>query len=547
MRPALILVAACASPGVPFVTRPVVEAPPVIEPLSPAIVFGPVGHLAAGYDEPASAPEDRASDALFEQLELGLGPGAVLARDPRLDLAAAEVAGVVAQGASPSDGLIEFALHAHGVVERGRALVARGATPELRMRMLAPQLGNALAYPNTRVGIGGGDELAVVILAYTVPVHVIALPREIHGGTMLAAVLSPPYEHPQITITHDDRSIDHLAAIEDGGGRFHAAVSCAGRTGRQWIAVSADHQTAPLAILPVSCNEPPPASYRVEPDANLLTTDARRRLLALIDRERVIAQLPPLRPDAAATAAAQAYAETMRTHRDAEHDLEATTPVTRLRAAGRIPLIVNETTIEADDLAHATEILLNDPLYRAQVVAPTATHIGLGLASTASELFVAIDYIQIVPHMDPVRLEQQAIDEILRAGGTLRLNSVRSRHPQFVVAPPVTDADLTRFARFYAANLALGWSPATVQRALKRDLQDSTVRYEAITEVVTEISDPKQIDASHTFRPGMVVDNLGVGVAQAPRDGPMCGRTWRVVIFGSYSARSPIARPDGRD
>lgn len=501
------MLAACARPAVP---RAVAErdTPPVVEALAPPVTLT-IAHPATAYDE--DMPRDPVVDAISgsETIERGLR------HDPRLDAAAAELADVLRQGASLSPELVQFATHAHGIVEPPTFYTTPPPT-------------DVLAPPNTRIGTAG--ELTLVI--HVGPVRFQALPRASGGAFELRATLAPPYAHPRVTVTEDDRLVVHPAVIVDGTA-FRASITCAGTTA--WITVEADAPT-PLAVVPVSCGMPA-ETFRVEPDRNVQTTDVEHRLTALINRERIAVGLQPLHTDRRATLVAAGYAHTMLRANDIAHDL-AGTPVSRMADAGRRPLLVDETTLRADDLAQASMLLLDNPGYRAQVVAKNATHIGVGVArSPMGELFVAIDYIEIPPPLDAAALEARVAAQIIgkrNTRRTLRASTSRRGRPVFVPAPPLVDDELTANARYYARQVAMGWSSATVDVMLNRQLLGARHTYDGIHKEVIEVTDPESVDESKLFAAGSIVDAIGVGVAQSARDGWLSGRIYMVILYGRY-------------
>jgi uncharacterized protein YkwD len=346
----------------------------------------------------------------------------------------------------------------------------------------------------------------------------------------LRATLARPYTHPRVTVTGDDRSIAHPTVTVDGTS-FRTSIRCAGTT--SWITIDADEPT-PLAIVPVSCGTPP-ATFRVEPDRNVETADVERRLTALINRERLAAGLPPLHTDRRATVAASEYARTMLRANDIVHELVGT-PVTRMADAGRRPLVVDETTFRADDLAQASMLLLDEPSYRKQVLAKNVTHVGVGVASSPSgELFVAIEYIEVLPPVDETALEARVARQIIDKHNTRRTLHAASRGRSiFVPADPLINDELRANARYYARQVATGWSAATTDITLNRQLLGARHTYDGIHKEVIEVTDPATVDESKLFADGAVVDAIGVGVAQSARDGWLSGRTYLVILYGRY-------------
>ena len=76
---------------------------------------------------------------------------------------AGEFADLLARGGETDDAAIEFALHAHGIVEPLHRCSSRSATTaEAALAELVPQLDDALYHGNVHVGVGGGDGLPFV-------------------------------------------------------------------------------------------------------------------------------------------------------------------------------------------------------------------------------------------------------------------------------------------------------------------------------------------------------------------------------------------------
>lgn len=353
--------------------------------------------------------------------------------------------------------LVQFVTHAYGIVE----------PPKFYLTQPPPAV---LEPSNTRVGTAG--ELTLVI--HSGPVRFTALPRAVNGSFELRATLAPPYAHPRVTVRGDKGSVEHPEVTIEGTA-FRATFTCAGTT--SWIEVNADDDLRPLAVVPVACGTAPNV-IRVEPERNVQATNVERRLTALINRERIAAHLSPLRTDRRTTLAAVSYAQTMMRADDIAHDL-AGVPLTRVADAGRRPLFVDETRLRAADLAEASLMLLNEPTYRAQVLAKNTTHVGVGVAKSASnELFVAIDYIQILPPIDVAELEARVARQIIDRRNTRRLlrQSGRRSPKAYVPMPPLVDDELKENARYYARMLAAGWSAPTIDINMNRALLSSRRR-----------------------------------------------------------------------
>lgn len=531
---ALTAVVACAHPLI-RVAPPAPGAPAVQERLAAPLAYALTVVPAVSYNEPFAAQID--DGGLTARLTALVPPGAALVRDPRLDVTARELVPLAIQGATPSPALVEHALHLHGVVESGRAYVGRGPTADAQLAALAPVLVARLAYANTRIGIAIAPGLAVAVVAYTSAVTIVSAPREATDRAVLEAILAPPFEVPHVHVTHEDHAVDALAltVARDGAGLFRASFACAGHTGPQWVAIDADDHAEPLATFPISCAKPAPVDYLVEPDANLTTPDVARRLAALINRERTAAGLAPLVPDGPATAAAEQYATVMAQAHAVVHDLGHTTPEQRLARAGRVPIVVAESTLKADNFGQAMEVMLNDAAYRRQVADRTVTHMGLGVVRDRSgELYIAIEYEQLTPAIDLAALEARARDQLFAGTATRRTAYRGNKIARDLRAPPALDTDLSRIAREAAANIALGWAPDAVAVLLHRRFQNEDRRFDELKQLTVLVTDAAAVDVSHLLDPDQIIDNIGVGAAQSSGGGPLSGRAYIVVVTGRY-------------
>lgn len=530
---AIALIAACHAAAPRPLPLPA-EPPPVTEALDEPVVFGPVSGAADRFDEPIVpvTTDDPMWRAVAEHAGQNVTPG----HDGRLDLAASELAAVVARGASVGDDLAQFALHAHGVVERGRVAVTH-AGPDAGAA-LAGQLGDTLTFPNMRLGVGSSGDVVVAVAVLTVPIHFTSAPREVPAiaPADITFTLDGPYTAPRATATYADRLTRQLIVAGHADG-YHVLFPCGGRAGEQWLAIEVAEVTGPIAIIPISCDGPPPPTFRVETDRSIAATtaDPVRTITAMINRERAAAHVPLLVSDDRTQLAAARYAETMRAAKDVAHDLGNTEPSKRLRDAGRLPLLVSETTLHADDLRQATTILLDDPLYRAQVVAAAATHVGVGVTvSPTGEVYLAIEYISIPPIIDPPTVESEGVRQILAANRTRRTLAKTQDVVRSMPAPPAVDAELTLLARRYARDLAHGWSTTSINAAMRVPFIEAQMRFEGIGYRVVQIDDPAHMDVGTALEEDALVDNIGVGVAQSSRAGLLSGRIWLVVLYAGY-------------
>jgi uncharacterized protein YkwD len=439
-------------------------------------------------------------------------------RDARLDLVAAELSAVAAQGAPLDDELVAFALRQHGVLDTAvLALAVKATEPSAIVAELTPQLGDRLFVGNVHVGLGGMAPMVLVVTHTSLVALAPGTPRFIdaHGSARIAMTLDPSFHAPHITIAHDDASSEK--AEGQGPWTFH----CGDHTGTQWLvfeARNAKEVDTRLLAFPIDCATHSPDVYRIEPRANVTATDVETRLASLINRERVAAHLAPLADDRRAADAARTQVQLMRTSERIDHELGGTTMATRLRDAGLVPPNAREVTLHAADLAAVSELMMNQPSYRAALMAPDVTHLGVAVARDAhGELYVAAELVAIVPVIDVARLRTDV------------LARVRARLPFKAKLPDVRVLDDA--AQKYAQDYAAGWPESDMVAYTRDDAQLMYSGYEHIQRAMTLLlaDSIEKVDLGPSD-PGEY-DRIGIGIVQAPRNGALAGRVWIVLLF----------------
>lgn len=528
---ALAFVGGCVAPAQ---VRAPSEPPPIIEPLAPPVVFS-VADPPASYGAATGPAPSPLAEAMVAAMQTAAGERGEFARDGRLDQLCAELAPVIAHHITPSDALVERALHAHGVVESsGRILIARqDASQDRTVDELLVQVGDHLR-GRMRVGLATGDPDLVVAIVVPESGVVLDVPRAVpaQASFVIEGRLLPHLREPRVKITHDDGSTEARVAAPKPAGGFTSVFSCDAHLGRQWIeiAAAAYQGVISLAAVPVECGAPAPSQFRAEPAANVeqlaTPTDIERRLIALINRERLAERRSALRIDAVVAAQARAYAERLHAPMPDRRDARE-----RLRAAGVEPPAIFEATLVVDQVSHAAEALINDPVYRTMLERSELTHAGIGAAigvtaGGSSRLTITVTYVRYPPLIDPERVRQRVI-------ATLQ------QRAEFV-----TDPELARIAQRYARHLAAGLRRKDVWPEVKIDIDwhaRELQRYVKVHDTVATIIDTDQIDGAALLH-DRVGEAVGVGVAQASRYGSRCGVTWVVMLLGKKQFRIPGRR-----
>jgi len=510
---------------------------PIHEPVALPVILGPVVDAASNYNDSTVLAPSAASSAMFAQIQAAVRGVGVLAHDARIDLAARDLAGVVDGGVSPSRALIEFALRTHGIVESAQQVaVARAESPEQAALQLTAKFGDSLYHSNVRIGFGAANNVTVAVALYTAAVRIGPVPRSATGRFELTGELVAQFHDPRVAITDGHARTQPSVTIEDRG-RFHVPISCGAEPGVRWISVEAETASTPqlLVQFPVYCDTQPPATFKVEPAANVVGVsapiDVERRLTSIVNRERVTARRAPLRSEPNVVAVARQYAERIRIAHAIAHDVDGHTPEDRLRAAGVTPVFALEAIVRAEDLGGVIESLTNDLAEHALLESEDVTHIGIGVAVDAGhELYVVVMYVQLPVTVDPVGATAMIVNQI--------------RHGQSVRV----DADLTLIAQGYASGLAMGRPQDDLWKQVLVALSLLPRRHRNVSAAVEACFNLDRIDGTALVR-GRALGPLpviGVAVAQSSRTGPLHGKIWIVVLFDYESAVSAAGSPGMR-
>ncbi|MFT3696345.1 MAG: hypothetical protein QM831_24610 [Kofleriaceae bacterium] len=513
---------------------PDVERPAVHVVLAMPVMFGPVAKPATSWNQVIDAPPSTpARDQIFGALRAEAAGKGDPVRDPRLDLVAGDFADLIARGGEIDHGVEDFALGSRGVPESMYSLlVSTATTPEAAVAEITPKLEVALHFGNVHVGVGGGDgkpfvvaiiHTSLVTLPPTVPR---VLPAK--GEITFRAPVDSSLHAPRVTVAFDDDR-DHpqtpkLTPVDRV--TFETTLSCGDHTGAMWVSVEAcDDKNAVqrLLLFPIACATPLDVSYRVEPRKNIAAADLATRLSAIINRDREEAHQNALQGDLRADLAAHDATELMKKTGRVAHEWATSTTLGRLRDEGLLATITLEATMHAKDLAAASEILLNNRGYKEMILKPEPTHIGINvLPDGQGEYFIAVELVQII---EPIRLDRVEEDMMRRIDA--RRSDYDRKH-----APLRRDKFLDRFALKYAYARARGWRDEVAMDAIQHDVNFRYGPYKNTWRAITLLldDDPSKVDIG----PERAFHGIGIAAVQAPRNGALAGRTFVIVLYGTY-------------
>ena len=153
---------------------------------------------------------------------------------------------------------------------------------------------------------------------------------------------------------------------------------------------------------------------------------AEKRIFELLNLEREDEGLKPLAWNQSAAAAARAHAKLLAENREMSHQFPGepdlrerlTATTVRFTSAG-------ENVAEADDPDEAHLALMDSPGHRANILGPDYTAVGVGVVERDGRLYVAQDFVRLVP----VYSELQFLQAFTASFNRLRATSQMSALP----------------------------------------------------------------------------------------------------------------------
>jgi uncharacterized protein YkwD len=406
-------------------------------------------------------------------------------------------------------------------------------SPDSIVDALKPRFAEILRDGATaRVGIGAvkrkPDGTAAIVFALQgSSVTTSPIPRSLpaSGSFKLDAIVDIRYHEPEVFVTRDDGTTERLALEQGHSGAFKSTVMCGKHSGRQQIEITASDVSGAtvLANFPVYCGSDPPLALTVEPthdDGGVIDeASAAQRLFALLNRDRKVSGLPALVWDDRVAKVAQGYSAEMRRTKVVAHVSPTSgSAADRVRVAGIKTAVVLENVARAYGVGEAHAGLMNSPGHRANLMSPTATHVGIGVAlgddvGGRRELFVTQVFIRIPPKIDAARVaavvEQQ-------------LDTVRAVK---------RNAKLTATAQQLADGLAAGKSRDSLWPAASHQLDALGNQYARVGSVITAVSELDSLDGKQLvgdYKP----DDVGIGIAQGMHPDIGEGAIWIVILMG---------------
>lgn len=339
-------------------------------------------------------PRDPLRDAIVEDARAaarGAGRSPPVA-DARLDWAMTDLARHLGADELPALEAVAFLLSHYGLVEPSPhfffARASAGTDAEIRARAGEEFAAALHAGAVGRIGVGidrSGPEVRVVAgFQETSIVLAAAISRRLRSGAevRVRARIAAAYRDPELVITSPDGRVEEAPPAR--GRELSGALRCAAE-GRYQLEIVATGAVGPtvLANFPVYCGVSPPAVWQGSVGMHQGSADpviAEQEIVALVNRDRARAGLPPVAADPRLAAIARAHCQDMIAHDFVGHLSPRTgTAMDRVRRAGLRPDIVFENVGRAYSPDQAESGFLGSPGHRGNLLDPRARRIGVGV------------------------------------------------------------------------------------------------------------------------------------------------------------------------
>jgi uncharacterized protein YkwD len=312
--------------------------------------------------------------------------------DTRLDWAMTDLARHLHGDQLPALEAVGFLLSHYGLVEPSPhfffARASAGTDAEIRARAREEFAAALHAGAVGRLGVGidrSGPEVHVVAGFQETPLVLgtaIARRLRLGGAARVAARIDAAYRDPELVITSPDGRVHEAPPTR--GRELSGQVRCDAQ-GRYQVEIVATGAVGPtvLANFPVYCGVSPPLVWQGGVGMSQGSADpvvAEQELVALVNRDRARAGLPPVTADARLAAIARAHCHDMIDHDFVGHLSPRTgTAMDRVRRAGLKPDIVFENVGRAYSPDQAESGFLGSPGHRGNLLDPRARRLGVGV------------------------------------------------------------------------------------------------------------------------------------------------------------------------
>ncbi|MFT3694145.1 MAG: hypothetical protein QM831_13455 [Kofleriaceae bacterium] len=429
--------------------------------------------------------------------------------DARLDAVAADLARFADAGGSADSGIAERLLRLHGIVEPVEHVATATTRAELDKLWWDEQ-----NRPNARWAVATTKTGVIGVLVYAAFITLDPIPREGTRWTF-AGTFQPHVDNPQITVDGKRK-----LPVKVEGHHFTGELACPS-PGQHLVSIEVfdtKRTFLPAVVFPVYCGVAL-AKLTGEPFANLASVTPETfpdRLVGIIDRERAEVSLPPLHWNTMLLRAT----ETMLADRS-ERRMSA--PEWHVKQAGIRNPYVQFTVVHADSLAGVVSKVLDDSAQNEKYFDGHNSDVAVAIKPVADGYWVSVGYLAVPTVLD-ISDVQEILSKRIRAVQEKRYSDRAGANTAIYEWPTLSMA-ATKFAR----QIAIGWTPEAIQEEYKRTYWEYALSIE--NSIDLDNFDLEPILKKHDFY------HWGVGIAQAPQDGPSAGMFYIVIYYVSEDGR----------
>jgi uncharacterized protein YkwD len=345
-------------------------------------------------------PGDPVRRALLDEVRAAARKRGVPVPEPdvRLDWAMTDLAQRVRRDDLPALDVLDFLLAYYGLVEPSPHILlssaAQGGAVEFSANARAEIAEMIRTADIGRVGIGvdrSGDTTYIAIGLQERRVILLGpIPRRLPPGghVAIAARLARGLANPEVVITAPDGTVrEQMPPLRDGVVRGELRCGANGKYQVEIVAAGKVGSTV-LANFPVYCGVAPPAAAPHGAGVRTVkvsVAEAERQMLALINRDRQRAGVPPVTADDELMAVARAHTRDMVDNDFVGHVSPRTgTAMDRVHRAGLTPTFVSENVGRGYTAEEAEQGFMSSPGHRANIVDPRPHRVGIGIVFGAA-------------------------------------------------------------------------------------------------------------------------------------------------------------------
>jgi uncharacterized protein YkwD len=511
------------------------------EPTDDLVVAPTPGSPAYSTRPPSGEPMRAGGD--HGAVERGIASAAstravTLTGDPRLgELAEWVAARLGPAGEPPSAELLDFYAWHLGLVEPTPHVMVLGlphdASIEEHVQRSAAQFLGRQAYTHWGASVIPRSGLWLVVVTFSSRhLELSDLPRTQAPGTPVRVQgrLLAGYRNPTLVVQRPGGEVTRLAA--GTGPEFDVRVPTT-EGGRHQVEVLARGPLGEevLANVPVYFGQEPPQSIRpnLEDTSGGEAPDVGRvgtQLLDLLDRSRAEVGLAPLVRDARLDAVARAHSDDMHAHDFVGHVSPSTGSAgDRVQAAGLRSGLILENIGRGYSAAEIHRGLLDSPGHRANLVNPSATHVGIGVVAEPGDgrtaFLVTQVFLEVAREIDTAAAPADVLGAVNRAR--------RARGAPELRVDPSLERAAADAARAYFASP--GPSQQDTVEGATAGLRGISIAYRRLGGVMAVVS---SLEEAQQLEPALddTVRVCGIGVAQGTRADSVPNALAVVILLG---------------